>query len=512
MNQVLLGIDCGTSVVKSVIFDLQGNEVAIARRETPVITRISGTSEVNMLQLWELTAETIAEVVAAMGDSQVAGIGLCGTACGVWPIDARGNPTRNAILWNDGQAAPIIARWQADGFIDRVWDMSANAMFPGYPLVALRWLLEQEPDVMAKTRWLPFHKDWLRYQLTGELYSDESDVAYFPGDIRGRGYSDSLMIEAGLESCIEKRLPVARSHDVVGHINAAASAKTGLRIGTPVVAGSVDVVASTVGGGAYRPGQACSILGTSFLNTLVSDIPTFEPRGTGVQACMPDGMWGRSLVNTTGTISIEWMVKNLAEPERQLAVSSGQNVYDLIETQVSAVPAGARGIMFIPYLNTAGIISPFADPHARGQFFGLSMEHTRFDMIRAIYEGTALAMRDCYSSIQQPIDEVLLVGGGARSDFWAQMFADATGKRIVIPGGTEFGARGGAILAGVGVGLFSSFEAAMRAFIRVDRAFEPRQEFVTTYSALYELYHHLYQSAREGWALRHAIWERLGLG
>lgn len=512
MDQVLLGIDCGTSVVKSVIFDLQGNEIAIARRETPIITRIPGTSEVDMLRLWELTAETIAEAVAAIGDRPIAGIGLCGTACGVWPIDADGNPTRNAILWNDGQAAPIIARWQADGFIDHVWDVSANAMFPGYPLVALRWLHEHEPEVMARTRWLPFHKDWLRFQLTGELYSDESDVAYFPGDIRGRGYSDSLMIEAGLESCIEKRLPVARSHDVVGTISPAAAAKTGLRVGTPVVAGSVDVVASTLGGGAHRPGQACSILGTSFLNTFVSSSPTFEPRGTGVQACMPDGMWGRSLVNTTGTISIEWMVKNLAEPEREKSARNGQNVYDLIEAQVSVVPVGSRGIMFTPYLNTAGIISPFADPHARGQFFGLSMEHRRFDMMRAIYEGTAFAMHDCYSSIQQSIDEVVLVGGGARSAFWAQMFADATGKRIVIPGGTEFGARGGAILAGVGVGIFPSFAAAMQAFIRVDRSFEPHPELVATYSALYELYRHLYQNAREGWALRHSILERLGLG
>jgi sugar (pentulose or hexulose) kinase len=226
---------------------------------------------------------------------------------------------------------------------------------------------------------------------------------------------------------------------------------------------------------------------------------------------MPDSMWGRSLVNTTGTISIEWMVKNLAEVERQQAASSGQNVYELIEEQVRAVPAGARGVMFTPYLNTAGIISPFADPHARGQFFGLSMEHTRFDMMRAIYEGTALAMRDCYMAVQQPIDEVVLVGGGARSAFWAQMFADATGKRIVVPGGTEFGARGAAILAGVGIGIFPSFTAAIQAFIHVDRTYEPHPELAATYSALYDLYKHLYQTARSGWALRHEVLERLGM-
>ena len=461
METVLLGIDSGTSVVKSVIFDLGGNEIVVARRETPVITRVPGGSEIDMLTVWELTAETIAEVVRAIPDKKIAGVGICGTACGVWPIDENGNPTREAILWNDGRADDIIARWEADGFMRRVWDVSGNTMFPGYPLVALRCLAEHEPDVLARTRWLPFHKDWLRYKLTGGLYSDESDVAYFPGDIRGRGYSDALLDQAGLDWCKEKLLPPAPSHQVVGHVSSEAAERTGLPVGTPVVAGAVDVVASALGGGAYRPGQACSTLGTSFLNTLVSDAPSFEPVGTGVQACMPEGRWGRSLVNTTGTMGIEWMVKTLAEPERQQAAATGQSVYDLIEAQVSQVPVGSRGVMFLPYLNTAGVISPFVDPHARGQFFGLSLEHTRFDLMRAVYEGIALAMRDCYAGVEGHVAEVTLVGGGARSAFWAQMFADASGKRIDVPGGTEFGARGAAILAGVGVGAFPSFDAAM---------------------------------------------------
>jgi sugar (pentulose or hexulose) kinase len=508
VESVLLGIDSGTSVVKSVVFDMQGNEIAVARRETPVLTRVPGGSEIDMLMVWELAAETIAEVMITIGDRHVAGVGICGTACGVWPMDAAGNPTREAILWNDGRAADVIDRWQADGFMDRVWAVSGNTMFPGYPLVALRWLTDHEPDVMARTRWLPFHKDWLRYKLTGALYSDESDVAYFPGDIHARGYSDALLNEAGLTAYREKLLPVARSQDVVASISPEAAAKTGLPAGTPVVAGAVDVVASALGGGAFRVGQACSILGTSFLNTLVTGAPTFEPPGTGVQACMPEGVWGRSLVNTTGTMGIDWMVKNFAEIERREASASGKSIYDLIEAQVSQVPAGSRGIIFLPYLNSAGIISPFVDPHARGQFFGLSTEHTRFDMMRAVYEGTALAMRDCYAVVPGTVEEVVLVGGGARSAFWAQMFADASGKRILIPGGTEFGARGAAILAGVGVGVFPTFEAAMEAFVRADRSYEPRPKLASVYTALYDLYRHLYQNAREGWKLRQKIVNR----
>ncbi len=504
--QYLLGIDSGTSVVKSVIFDLEGREVAIARRETPVICRTAVSSEVDMLAVWRLTAQTVTDVIAAVGGAaQIGGVGVCGTCCGVWAVDDGGHPVRDALLWNDGRAADVIAAWGGNGFARRVWDVSANVMFPGYRLVALRWLADHEPETLARTRWILHHKEWLLYQLTSEISSDESDAGYFPGDLRARGYSDALLEEAGLGHLREKLPPVVPSHQVVGAISEKASALTGLRAGTPVVAGAVDVVASTLGGGAYKPGQACSILGTSFLNTLVSAEPTFEPAEAGVQTCMPEGRWARSLVNTTGTLGIEWMVRNLAEPERREAEASGTRVFDLIEAQVMQVPIGARGIMFLPYLNSAGIISPFVEPHARGQFFGLSVEHTRFDMMRAVYEGIALAMRDCYAAIPQPVEEVRLVGGGARSAFWAQMFADASGKRILVPGGTEFGARGAAILAGVGTGAFGGFDQAMAAFVRPDQTYTPDPLNATAYARLYDLYRHLYQNDRASWALRHAV-------
>jgi sugar (pentulose or hexulose) kinase len=499
----LLGIDSGTSVVKSVVFDLAGNEIAVARRETPVLTPVPNGAEMDMNLAWRLASETVTEVVAAVGGGdKIAGVGVSGTCCGLWLVDAAGNPARAALLWNDGRAADIIQRWDSDGFLDRVWELTGNAMFPGYRLVALRWLLEHEPETFERARWVLFHKDWLRYKLTGVIGSDESDVGYFPGDLSARGYSEPLLDEAGLSAWRDKLPPVFPSQAVAGEITPEAATQTGLRAGTPVVAGAVDVIASVLGGGAYRAGQAVSILGTSFLNTLVSDQPTYEPKRAGVQTCMPEGKWGRSLINTSGTISIEWMIKTLAEPERQQAAATGQSVYELVEQQVTQVPPGAHGIVFLPYLNSTGIISPFNAPHARGEFFGLTLDHTRFDLMRAVYEGIALAMRDCYSVIERPVEEVVLVGGGARSGFWAQMMADATGKRILIPGGTEFGARGGAILAGVGVGIFGSFDEAMAAFIRPDRAYEPHPEYADVYAALYDLYRHLYLNAREAWELR----------
>jgi sugar (pentulose or hexulose) kinase len=272
------------------------------------------------------------------------------------------------------------------------------------------------------------------------------------------------------------------------------------------VAGAVDVVASALGGGAYRAGQACAILGTSFLNSLVTAEPAFIPVESGVQAVMPGGGWLRSVVNTSGTINIDWLIAQLASEERAAAGASGESVYAHIESSIADVPPGANGVVFLPYLNTAGIVSPFSEPNARGLFFGISMRTTRADLMRAVYEGTALAMRDCFDAVGQPCEEVILVGGGARSAFWSQMFADATGRRIVVTEGSEFGARGAAILAGVGVGLSPSFDEAVASMVRPARVYTPNADAARMYSAVYPLYQHLCHSSREAWSLRRGIY------
>jgi sugar (pentulose or hexulose) kinase len=502
MPRGLLGIDSGTSVVKSVVFDLDGHEVAVARRETPVVSPIPDSSELDMEQVWSLAAATIREVLAAAPDYTIEAVGLSGTACGYWGIDADGRPLRRAILWNDGRAGGVLGGWVADGFAHRVFEVSGNAMFPGYPLVALKWLALHEPETLERTRWLLFHKDWLRFRLTGIPYSDVSDVSYFPGEIHSGQYAPELLREAGLAACLDKLPPVAASAEIIGQVTPEAAQITGLPAGTPVAAGAVDVVASLVGGGAHRAGQACSVLGTSLLNTLLTDAPTFAPPDTGVQALMPERVYARSLVNTSGTLSIDWMREQLAAVEVQRAHDEGWNVFELIEAQMQVSLPGARGLIFLPYLNTTGIITPFVEPAARGMFFGLSVEHTRADLMRAVYEGVAFAMRDCFEVVNNPLDEILLVGGGARSGFWAQLFADVTGRHILVPDGTEFGARGVALLAGVGAGLYASLGEAVTRGVRIARTYTPQPDRVRVYTALYPLYRHLYENAGAAWRLR----------
>lgn len=509
-RSLLLGVDAGTTVVKTVAFETDGTEVAVAKRLLPVVSPAPGWSEVDMLAAWRATAETISDVASQIDAELVAAIGISGTCAGVWPIDDNGLPTRNAILWNDGRAAGVIEEWKLEGIFRRMFEVSGCTAVPGYTLPSLRWLADNDPESLERAKWLLFHKDWLRYQLSADIHVDPTDVSYTPGDIRERGYSLELFELCGLNDYLDRLPPLASSQEVVGHLTPNAAAELDLPVETPVVTGADDVITGTIGAGAIHPGQAVSILSTSFTNSLVIGKPSFVPIESGAEASMPNGYWLRSLINTSGTMNIDWMIDNLGMPEEQQAEEAGVDVFDLIEDVVSGAPIGARGIIYLPYLNTAGINSPFSAPNARAMFFGISVEHSREDLMRAVYEGTALAMRDCYEAFGEPAEEVFLVGGGSRSSFWSQLLADAIERKITITEGTEIGARGVAMLAGIGVGIFDSLEEAVSRMVRVKETYEPHEENSRAFRAIYQLYRHLYMQARESWNLRADLVEQIG--
>lgn len=507
----LLGIDIGTSVVKSVLFSLDGDEVAVSRRTPAIIREKPGWSEMSMEALWQDVLATLREIAAseALQHGEIAGIGLSGFCCSSWLLDGAGQPVRNAILWNDGRAAAIIGDWQRDGVIDRVFDIGGNIMFPGYTVPVLRWLQEHEPEAVERARYTVYCKDWIRFKLTGKIATEHSDVGYMPYDLRESRYSDALLRACGIESTRRLFPDVLDSDEIAGELLPDVARAAGLKAGIPVVAGLVDVAASTLGAGAYRPGQACTIVGTSFLNNFIYAQPSFEPAGIGVQTRAGSGGWVRSLVNTAGTMNLEWFLQQFCAAEREREEAAGRNIYQWAETTAASIPIGCEGVLYHPYLNTTGVIAPFLNPVARAQFFGISVEHTRAHLLRAVYEGTALAMLDNYQRVDLEVDEWYIAGGGNRSAFWTQMFADATGRTILVPEGEELGARGVAILAGVASGVYSSVEDAMRRIVHIRREHQPDAAAHEKYLKIYALYRRIYEHVMDDWWERYRLLESL---
>jgi sugar (pentulose or hexulose) kinase len=219
----------------------------------------------------------------------------------------------------------------------------------------------------------------------------------------------------------------------------------------------------------------------------------------GIQMQTVGPLWLRAMVNTAGTVNLDWFLQRLCAEEWGAAARDGTSIYAWAEAEAASVPIGADGVLYHPYLNTTGVISPFFHPGARAQFFGLGLDHTRAHMLRAVYEGVALAMADCSRALPVEVAEWFVAGGGARSRFWCQMFADCTGKTILVPDGEEFGARGVAVLAGMATGVYRDLDDAMRRTIRVKRRHDPDPAAAARYADLYGLYRSVHEHLRDDW-------------
>lgn len=465
MADLVVGIDVGTTTVKSAAFALADLAVPVAvhRRPSAAYAPRPGWSEADPEAVAAVAWETLGAVVAEVGADRVAAVGITGTACGAWLIDGGQAPVRPAILWNDGRAAGITRRWQAEGLLPTIFALSGNAPFPGYTLPVLAWLKEHEPDTLARSTAVLCCKDWLRGQLTGEFATDETDASYVPFDIRRRAWSDELLELTDLTDQ-RRLLPPLLDPASCAPRRRNAAARTGLRPGTPVAVGATDIIAGVVGAGGAAPGQAVTLFGTSANSTVVTAEPVFAPENVGIMAAAPLGRYARSLVNTSGSATLDWAA----------ALLCGGNVARLGALAAEA-PEGADGLTLVPYLSPAGTVSPRVDPHATGTLAGLRDHHGPAHVARAAFEGLALAVADCYASMPAPVERIVAVGGAARSDALLQALADATGTLVARPRGDEFGARGVALLAGWAIGAVPGLdEAAGR--LEPERTFIPRDD------------------------------------
>lgn len=499
---LLLGIDTGTSVVKVALFDRSGQELASANRRTTLTAPHLGWTETGMDVTWQAAVGALRDLLAHTGieSARIAAVGVTGNMIGAWLIDADGQPVRDAILWSDGRTRQLLDRLRAEhpGFDSRIFQHSGSVIEHGATLPVLRWLADHEPEALRRAVAVLHSKDWIRFKLTGAIGTDISEVPGTPADARTREYSDEVLRLFGLETYRRLLPPITPSEAVVGAVTPEAAALTGLAAGTPVVAGAGDVPAVVLGVGAVEPGMACSILGTHSINGIILDHPSFEPADVGLLFTIPTQRWMRALTNVAGTTNLDWYIAQFCALE-QAQSDSAADLFARLEAIVRLTPPGAHGVLYQPYLSAVGIMAPYFEPAARAQFFGLTREHTHADLLRAVYEGVALAIRDCYTTMGAAMHEVRLSGGGARSRVWGQIIADATGTPVVIPKGTEFGTRGAALLAGVGIGWYDSIVAAAAAAVQVDRVYTPDSRLKPLYDENYALYVALRDALRPVW-------------
>ncbi len=514
-KRFLLGIDKGTSMIKVGLIDFSGNEISTERQPVPVINLKSDWHEEDLNLTWQSTGKAIRKLIKESGilAEEIAAIGITGNMTGALLIDSEGNPVRNGIGWPDGRGIEILNHLENSDLSHRFFKISGNAPTGGMTLVILRWLMEYEPEVVSRARYLIFSKDWIRYKLTGNICTDESDISHMPGDISKRTYSTELFELLEISGYMRLIPPIQKSIEIVGGVTKDASEFTGLIVDTPVVCGLGDAVANCVGTGVVLEGQAASVLGTSAMNIIVTEKPDFFPINIGFGMVMVEGRWIRVLPNYGGgTINLDWMIKTICSDEVQKSQKNNQGIFDILEKEISAQTTGANGVIFHPYLTKAGVVAPFYNQHARAQFFGISTTTSRADLLRSIYEGVAFSIRDCFSIVPTMINEIRLTGGGANSPTWCQIIADCLGVPVHIPSGSESGILGAAITAGVGTGVYSDFASATATTIRIQKTYKPNPLNFELYTEVYELYKTIREDLDKRWHQHAMILEKYNYG
>ncbi|MGS2615488.1 FGGY family carbohydrate kinase [Micromonospora sp. LZ34] len=455
-------IDAGTTMIKAVGYDDSGLASVVVREPAIAQRPKSGWVEQDMRQVRDAVFRAVRGVrVQLHGEIEFVALTAQGDGC--WLVDAAGAPTGPAVLWNDGRAASVVRRWSEAGLLPEAFRRNGSVTFPGLPNAILSWLRTHDPDRLARSAAVLTCGGWLFAQLTGAVVMEESDASAPFVELRTGRYAPRLFDLFDLAWAQRLLPPVAQGAERVAPLRADAAAELGVPAGTPVVIAPYDIAATAIGAGAVHPGQACSVLGTTLCTEVVTDEVSLgdEPLGATVALGVP-GRHLRAMPTLTGTEVLTWAcgLLRLNHPG------------DLIDLAGHA-SVGAGGLMFLPYLSLAGERVPFVDPQARGMLFGLSVEHGREHIARAVVEGLTLVIRDCLAASQVTPTGLVICGGGAVNATWAQLIADVVGVPVRRTADAEVGARGAFVVGKLATGAMATVEDAVAAYVRVQDSFLP---------------------------------------
>jgi len=496
MSDILIGVDAGTSMIKSVAFSTAGEPLYRSSRNNEVLTPRTGWREQDLSDTWDTMAATLRAVMEELDEEdEVLGVGVTAQGDGCWLVDDEGQPARDAILWSDARAEGIIDQWQQNEVNERLYDICGCTQFPGSSLAILLWLQEHEPEVIKRAETVFFCKDWLKYKLTNTIASDPSDMTLPYLDIETIEYDHEVFDIVGTPELGRLLPPLQDPLEVIGEVTNGAAEQTNLPEGTSVVSGLFDVPASMFGSGVSEPGEGSSVVGTTSLNQMLMDEPAASPHGVGFTLALGlENRWSRFMSSMIGTPNLDWTLEKFRYRENP--------DYEAIEKRAGEIPIGSEGVLYHPYLSSSGERAPFLNTRARAQFTGLDPDHTEEHLIRAVYEGVALAMKDCYEHIPNTPGEVYVAGGGANSAFWCQMFADCIGAEFSVPEGQEFGAKGAALLVATAIGLYDDLGTAVAETRTVETTYSPDLMSSRQYDELYDLYKTTYEAMFDIWNRR----------
>lgn len=489
-----LGIDIGTGGTRAVVINGVGEVLAKEASEHPPFASPKiGWAEQSADDWWGACVIAVSRILRTVPADAIGAVSFSGQMHGSVMLDGSDRPVRPALLWCDQRTArqcdEITETVGREELIRRV----SNPAVTGFTLPKILWVRENEPETWNSVRSVLLPKDYVRFRLTGEKASDVADSSgTLLFDVADRTWSKEMLESFAIDPGM---LPNAfESPEVTGTVSANGSEATGLRQGTPVVAGAGDNAAGAIGMGVTKPGTVSATIGTSGVLFGVTETPSLDIRGRIHTLChaVPD-RWHNTGVTLAAGFSLKWFRENF----------SAGTTYDELGAAAEQSPSGANGAVWLPYL--MGERTPHLDPDARAAFVGLTANHTRGDLVRAVMEGVAFSLRDSleiFKELGAPVGRIRLGGGGAKSKLWRRIQADVYGHPVEVPAADEGAAFGAAILAGVGAGEWDSVDEACERAVRVVETVDPDRRVAEALERKYEVYRRLYPALRSAMADR----------
>lgn len=490
MKRLILAHDLGTTGNKAVLIDEDGQLVDVAFASYRTAHPAPLAAEQNPAHWWRAVVRCTRLLLQRDESrrSRLVAVGFSGHMNGVALVDGEGNPLRPALIHADIRAQQACEQLRLNMGEEGYYTITGNRIAPFYSLPKLMMLMEREPEVVQRARWMIQCKDYCVGRMTGKWGVTDPSDASLTGiyDVNRLRWSEEVIRASGISA---RLLPeVVPSTQVVGHVSREAARATGLPQGLPVVIGAGDGACATVGAGVVETGESYTYIGGTAWTSCLRERFTPDPnmRLTTLMAAQPQRWVQFGTVQSAGS-AWDWFVRLF-----------GRGVgMERLHREASEVPAGSDGLIFLPYLS--GERAPIWNPRARGVFFGLQAHHTRAHLARAVLEGVSYALESILQVMREHgaiADSVRVVGGGTRSDLWMRILADVYGCPAEVPRHAESStAIGAAVIAGVGTGLFGRFAIAKEIAVS-ERRMEPEENHRVVYAAMRTRYAELYEAVR----------------
>ena len=485
MSKYLIGLDNGGTMGKAALYDLKGKEIAVCSKKTEMILPEPGFTERNCEEMWMANVECIRTVIEESGvdPSDIAGIAATGHGNGMYLVGEDGKQAYNGMISTDARGKEYAIEWLKDGTFEKILPKAMQSVWAGQPTTLLRWFLDNKPEVLDKTKWIFMCKDYIRFRLTGEAYGEIADMSgSCLMNVRDICYDKDLLADMGLESVYDKLPPLKGSGDICGYVTEEVAKLTGLKAGTPVAGGCMDIHAAAMAVGITDEETMCVVAGTWSINEYISKKPVVDKDLFMTSIYTIPGYWMTLEGSPTSASNLEWF---LTEILRDVDLA-GDNVYDYSNKRVEKIGDEDTGIVFLPFLFGTNV-----NLNARGSFVGLQGYHTRAHLLRAVYEGIVFCHRyhiDKLLKFRDKPELIRMAGGVAKSEVWVQMFADILQTPIEVAKSQELGALGSAICAGVATGAFESFQSASESMIDILYTAKPDPDKAALYDKRYRRY------------------------